>query len=108
MSPVTFFAEASNEQVGTLIFGLAAVLGFAATMISIASYFATRREVEDLKERVGKLETDLDEKTGKIHNRVNRLLAGQMLIAGRMGVSLDRNQEQIAAMMADLDREEGA
>jgi hypothetical protein len=100
------FAEASNEQVGVLIFGLAAVLGLAATMISIASYFATRREVEDLKARVDKIETDLDEKTSKIHKRVNRLLAGQMLIAGRMGCALDRHQEEINTMMLQLESEE--
>lgn len=100
------FAEATNEQVGIFIFAGAAVCGFAATLISIASYFATRREVEDLKERVEKLETDLDDKTSKIHKRVNRLLAGQMLIAGRMGCALDRHQDEINSMMLQLESEE--
>jgi len=99
-------ADATNEQVGIFIFAGAVVTGFIATLISVASNFATRREVEDLKSRADKLETDLDDKTAKIHKRVNRLLAGQMLIAGRIGCSLDQHQDQIAAWMAQLEREE--
>ena len=102
-----FLADATNEQVGIFIFAGAVVTGFVATLISVASYFATRREVEDLKTRVDKIEADLDDKTAKIHKRVNRLLAGQMLIAGRMGCSLDQHQDQISAWMAELEREEG-
>ena len=101
-----FLADATNEQVGIFIFAGAVVTGFIATLISVASYFATRREVEDLKTRVDKIEADLDDKTAKIHKRVNRLLAGQMLIAGRMGCSLDQHQDQISAWMAELDKEE--
>ncbi len=102
----TFFADATNEQVGIFIFAGAVVTGFIATLISVASNFATRREVEDLKSRVDKIESDLDDKTAKIHKRVNRLLAGQMLIAGRVGCSLEQHQDQIAAWMEKLDREE--
>jgi outer membrane murein-binding lipoprotein Lpp len=101
-----FLADATNEQIGVFIFAAAVVTGFVATLISVASYFATRREVEDLKARVDKLENDLDDKTSKIHKRVNRLLAGQMLIAGRMGCSLEQHQDQISAWMAKLEREE--
>ena len=101
-----FLADATNEQIGVFIFAAAVVTGFIATLISLASYFATRREVEDLKSRVDKLESDLDDKTAKIHKRVNRLLAGQMLIAGRVGCSLDQHQDQISAWMAKLEREE--
>jgi hypothetical protein len=105
--PMTsFLADATNEQIGVFIFAGAVVTGFIATLISVASYFATRREVEDLKARVDKIEADLDDKTAKIHKRVNRLLAGQMLIAGRVGCSLDQHQDQITAWMAELDREE--
>jgi hypothetical protein len=99
-------ADATNEQVGIFIFAGAVVTGFIATLISVASNFATRREVEDLKSRVDKIESDLDDKTAKIHKRVNRLLAGQMLIAGRMGCSLEQHQEQITAWMEKLEREE--
>lgn len=102
----TFLADATNEQIGIFIFAGAVVTGFIATLISVASNFATRREVEDLKTRVDKIESDLDDKTAKIHKRVNRLLAGQMLIAGRVGCSLEQHQEQIAAWMEELDREE--
>jgi SMC interacting uncharacterized protein involved in chromosome segregation len=102
----TFFADATNEQVGIFIFAGAVVTGFVATLISVASYFATRREVEDLKVRVDKIEVDLDDKTAKIHKRVNRLLAGQMLIAGRVGCSLDQHRDQLTAIIADLEREE--
>jgi hypothetical protein len=105
-SMTSFLADATNEQIGIFIFAGAVVTGFIATLISVASYFATRREVEDLKLRVDKIETDLDDKTAKIHKRVNRLLAGQMLIAGRVGCSLDQHQDQIAAWMAELEREE--
>ena len=101
-----FLAEATNEQVGIFIFAGAVVTGFIATLISVASNFATRREVEDLKTRVNKIESDLDDKTAKIHKRVNRLLAGQMLIAGRVGCSLDQHKDQITAWMEKLDREE--
>lgn len=101
-----FLADATNEQVGVFIFAGAVVTGFIAALISIASYFATRREVEDLKSRVNKIEADLDDKTAKIHKRVNRLLAGQMLIAGRVGCSLDQHRDQISAWMKELEREE--
>jgi hypothetical protein len=104
MSP--FFADATNEQIGIFIFAGAVVTGFVATLVSVASNFATRRELEDLKMRVDKIETDLDDKTAKIHKRVNRLLAGQMLIAGRVGCSLEQHQDQITAWMEKLDREE--
>jgi hypothetical protein len=99
-------ADATNEQVGIFIFAGAVVTGFIATLVSVASNFATRRELEDLKNRVDKMEIDLDDKTAKIHKRVNRLLAGQMLIAGRVGCSLEQHQDQITAWMEKLDREE--
>src|SRR6185437_11041309 len=101
-----FLADATSEQIGIFIFAAAVVTGFIATLVSVASYFATRREVEDLKSRVDKLESDLEDKTAKIHKRVNRLLAGQMLIAGRVGCSLDQHRDQISAWMAKLEREE--
>jgi hypothetical protein len=75
----SFLADATNEQIGIFIFAGAVV---------------------------DKIEVDLDDKTAKIHKRVNRLLAGQMLIAGRVGCSLDQHQDQITAWMAELDREE--
>jgi len=103
---ITLFADATNEQIGIFIFAGAVVTGFIATLISVASNFATRREVEDLKGRVDKIEADLDDKTTKIHKRVNRLLAGQMLIAGRVGCSLEQHRDQITAWMAELEREE--
>jgi hypothetical protein len=102
----SLLSDVTNEQVGVFIFAGAIVTGFIATVISVASNFATRREVEDLKTRVDKIEADLDDKTTKIHKRVNRLLAGQMLIAGRIGCSLDQHQDQISAWMAELEREE--
>jgi hypothetical protein len=52
------------------------------------------------------METDLDDKTAKIHKRVNRLLAGQMLIAGSVGCALEQHQDQITAWMEKLEREE--
>jgi hypothetical protein len=99
-------ADVTNEQVGVFIFAGAVVTGFIATLVSVASNFATRRELEDLKTRVDKMETDLDDKTAKIHKRVNRLLAGQMLIAGSVGCALEQHQDQISAWMEKLEREE--
>jgi len=99
-------ADATNEQIGIFIFAGAVVTGFIATLVSVASNFATRRELEDLKSRVDKMEADLDDKTAKIHKRVNRLLAGQMLIAGRVGCELEQHQDQISAWMEKLEREE--
>ena len=99
-------ADVTNNQMGVFVFAAAVLVGLIATLLSIATYFATRREVEDLKERVDKIEADLDEKTSKIHKRVNRLLAGQMLIAGRMGCALDQHQHEINSMMLQLESEE--
>src|SRR6266496_1280299 len=56
-----FLADATNEQIGIFVFAGAVVTGFIATLVSVASNFATRREVEELKTRVDKIETDLDD-----------------------------------------------
>jgi len=52
--------------------------------------------VEDLKTRVDKIEADLDDKTAKIHKRVNRLLRADV-DRGADGCSLDQHQDQISA-----------
>jgi cell division protein FtsL len=99
-------ADATNEQVGVFIAAAVVVIGFILMLLAIAAYFATRREVDDLKERMDKLEADLDDKTSKIHNRVNRLLAGQMLIAGRVGCELTEHKERLGEIMKELESEE--
>ena len=48
----TFLADATNEQIGIFIFAGAVVTGFITTLISVASNFATRREVEERRRRV--------------------------------------------------------
>lgn len=96
----------TNSELGVFIMCAAMLIGLVATLISVASYFATRREVDDLKGRVDKIEEDLDHKTSKIHKRVNRLLAGQMLIAGQVGVALDRQGGRLAELIRQLEEEE--
>jgi cob(I)alamin adenosyltransferase len=96
----------SDGDLGIVVLCAAVLTGLVATLISIAGYFATRREVDDLQDRVSKLEQDLDRKTARIHKRVNRLLAGQMLIAGQVGVALDRQGERLAVLMKQLEAEE--
>ena len=84
--------------------------GFVANIIiaavAIFTVLATRREVASIEKRVEKLEDSLDEKTSRLHKRVNRLLAGQMLIAGRVGCALDQHQDQLGEIMSKLETEE--
>lgn len=54
-------AEASNSFIGQGTLFSVMALGGLATLISIASFFATRSEVQDLKERVAKNEVSLDQ-----------------------------------------------
>jgi hypothetical protein len=104
MMPI--LADATNSQLGVFVICTAVLIGLVATLISIASYFATRREVDDIKGRVDKLEEDLDRKTSIIHKRVTRLLAGQMLIAGRVGCALDKHEDQLGALIQQLENDE--
>ncbi|MDE2105328.1 MAG: hypothetical protein KGL39_49335 [Patescibacteria group bacterium] len=96
----------SNSELGLFVVCAAAFIGLIATLISIASYFATRREVDDLKERVTNIEELMEKRTEKLHRRINRLLAGQMLIAGQVGVALDHQGDKLAEIIRQLDAEE--
>jgi len=98
-------AAATTGQVGIFIVCAAMFVGLVGALISVASYFATRREVDDLKERVGIIESLLEKRTEKLHRRINRLLAGQMLIAGKVGVALDKHEAQMEAMLHELETE---
>src|SRR5262249_10179574 len=49
-------ATATPSQVGNFIICVAMLMGLVGALISVASYFATRREVDDLKDRVGTIE----------------------------------------------------
>ena len=84
--------------------------GFVANIViagvAIFSVLATRREVSSIEKRVEKLEDSLDEKTNKLNNRVNRILAGQMLIAGRVGCALEQHQGRLDEIMSQLETEE--
>jgi hypothetical protein len=104
----TFFADLApaSDALGIFVLCAAVIVGLAASLISIASYFATRREVDDLKDRVVIIENLLEKRTEKLHRRINRLLAGQMLIAGKVGVALDKNQAQLEAKLHELESEE--
>jgi hypothetical protein len=93
-------AEADNAFVGQLAYAVSFLLALAVAAITVASHFATRREVESLMERVDKLER----RTEVLDRRINRLLAGQMLIAGQMGVAL--SAASLRDAMQQVAREE--
>jgi len=96
----------TNNEIGLFVVCAAVVIGLVGALMSVAGYFATRREVDDLKERVTVIENLLEKRTEKLHRRINRLLAGQMLIAGKVGVALDQHQVQMETMLHELEREE--
>ena len=94
------------DAIGIFVLCAGVVIGLIVSLVSIASYFATRREVDDLKDRVVIIENLLEKRTEKLHRRINRLLAGQMLIAGKVGVALDQHQAQLEAKLHELESEE--
>ena len=94
------------DAIGIFVLCAGVVIGLIASLISVASYFATRREVDDLKDRVVIIESLLEKRTEKLHRRINRLLAGQMLIAGKVGVALDKHTAQLEAKLHELESEE--
>ena len=104
------FADAiagpSNNDIGLFVVCAAVFIGLIGALISIASYFATRREVDDLKVRVTQIEELMEERTEKLHKRINRLLAGQMLIAGQVGVALENHSTQMESLLRQLESEE--
>jgi len=106
--PLLFLADAvpGPDAIGIFVLCAGVIVGLIASLISIASYFATRREVDDLKDRVVIIENLLEKRTEKLHRRINRLLAGQMLIAGKVGVALDQHQAQLEAKLHELESEE--
>ncbi len=99
-------ASPSNSQIGLFVVCAAILIGLVATLISIAGYFATRREVDDLKDRVGALENLMETRTEKLHRRINRLLAGQMLIAGQVGVALEHHRGELDSLIRQIEHEE--
>jgi len=99
-------ASPSNSQIGLFVVCAAILIGLVATLISIAGYFATRREVDDLKDRVGTLEDLMEKRTEKLHRRINRLLAGQMLIAGQVGVALEHHRGELDSLIRQIEHEE--
>ncbi len=73
---------------------IVALLGVLVGLVSIASYFAARNEVIDLKERVYRMEqlvekmrTEGSERGKALHGRVDRVNALLNRIAGRMQIS---------------------
>jgi len=97
-------AAPSPAFLGNMVQGIVVLMGALATLLAIATYFATRREVEELKVRVKDLEDKMEGKIEKLDRRIIRLLAGQALIAGQMGVVLSRRE--VDALMKRLDAEE--
>lgn len=103
-----FLLAQSNAQTGQLVYSIAAVMGLVGMAFGVGSYFATRRELDKLETRVGSLETKLSRRVGKLHARINRLLAGQMLIAGKLGVTSEhmKHLEHELAQIEELENEE--
>ena len=100
-------AEVTNDFAGQWAFLIGGVVANVVLAgIGVLSFFATRREVDLLEKRVAKLEETLDDKTERLHKRVNRLLAGQMLIAGRVGCELEQHSARIEELMAKFETEE--
>ena len=97
---------ATNNEIGLFVVCAAVVFGLVGALVSVASYFATRREVDDLKDRVATIEDLMEKRTEKLHKRINRLLAGQMLIAGQVGVTIENHTAQMSAIMQQLETEE--
>jgi hypothetical protein len=101
-------AAATNAFTGELMYGLAPLIALIGSAIGIGSYFATRRELDKLETRVTHLEEKLSGRVGKLHARINRLLAGQMIIAGKLGVTVEhmKDIESELAEIEELEREE--
>ena len=84
--------------VTAVIGGVVAILG---GLLALFSYFATRREVDKMDDRISTLEGTLppmerrinangELRAVKIHNRMNRLSDGLHIIAGRLGCNLPK------------------
>jgi hypothetical protein len=69
------FAEASNEFTGAGLYMLIAVLGFISSAAGVASYFATRREMEALEKRVSSTEVTAAEIRAEIKKDKEDLIA---------------------------------
>jgi hypothetical protein len=76
------FAEASNAFTGQWIYAGAAIVGL---FVAVGSYFATRREVDDLKQEVRDMREEIkkdreasilsgDRRSSVLHNRINPLV----------------------------------
>lgn len=63
------FADASNEFYGQFLIVALGIIGGLGGLAAIASYFATRRELESLVTRVNKIETEVkeDREKNQIH-----------------------------------------
>jgi len=96
----------ATSDIGMFVLCAAVFIGMILSLIAIGSYFATRREMDDVKERMTNIEDLMEKRTEKLHKRINRLLAGQMLIAGKVGVALDKHQSQMDDILRELESEE--
>jgi hypothetical protein len=60
--------------------------------------------VQRVERRVDQIESKFDQTVRGLHRRINRLLAGQYLIAGKLGVVLE--DPRLDTMMEQISREE--
>lgn len=93
------FADATPEpaMMGAWFYALTAFLAVVGAILAIGSYFATRREVDRLDERVTKIEDNIvamelrlqgggEKRAVLIHKRINRVDRAVSRIAGKLGV----------------------
>lgn len=84
-------AEASNEFVGQWVLVAATVISILVALATIASYFATRSEVNDLKMRmhnldllIEKIRSDGSQRGKDLHDRIDPLDSGIGRIQGQL------------------------
>lgn len=96
-------AEVGNNFMGQYVFATLAVIGGIGGVLAIASFFATRAEVQDLKVRqagteqlIEKLRTEGSSRGKHLHNRIDRTNRLLDRIAGKLGVGIpiDEPEEQ--------------
>jgi hypothetical protein len=98
MKILTMFADAASS---TLTDEVAAVIAVVGGLLALICFFATRREVDKMDDRITKIEDALppmerrieqagEKRAEKIHYRINRVSDGVARIAGHLGVKVPK------------------
>lgn len=89
------FAEANNAFTGELVYGAAAIIGL---LIGIGSYFATRREVDSIVNRVEKMEEAVGGMDAKLAQAQIELIAN----GERRSTSIHRRLDPLVENIASI------